>query len=59
MTNTWATKVLEGVKPLGADGVKLHPQDILNAAWRDDLSADGLAMYDRIIAALTDGGKDG
>ena len=41
-----------GVKPLGADGVKIHPQDILNAAWRDDLGEEGLAMYDRILAAL-------
>ena len=44
--------VTVGVKPLGADGVKIHPQDILNAAWRDDLGEEGLAMYDRILAAL-------
>lgn len=40
------------VKPLGADGVTIHPQDILNAAWRDDLGEEGLAMYARILAAL-------
>ena len=45
--------VTMGVKPIGADGVKIHPQDILNAAWRDDLGEEGLAMYDRILAALT------
>lgn len=40
------------VKPLGADGVTIHPQDILNAAWRDDLGEEGLAMYARILSAL-------
>lgn len=44
--------VTVGVKPLGSDGVKIHPQDILNAAWRDDLGKEGLAMYNRILAAL-------
>ena len=41
-----------GAEPLGSEGVKIHPQDILNAAWRDDLGEEGLAMYDRILAAL-------
>lgn len=40
------------VKPLGSDGVKIHPQDILNAAWRDDLGNDGRAMYNRILTDL-------
>lgn len=40
------------VKPLGADGVTIHPQDILNAAWRDDLGEEGLAMYARILSVL-------
>lgn len=44
--------VVVGVKPLGSDGVKIHPQDILNAAWRDDLGEEGLAMYNRILSAL-------
>ena len=50
--------VTVGVKPLGADGVKIHPQDILIAAWRDDLGEEGLAMYDRILAALEPAAPD-
>ena len=35
-----------------ARGVGVKPQDVLNAAWRDDLGEEGRAMYDRILAAL-------